>query len=286
MKKIILLIVFGLQFHSYSNAQTYVPFPDSNALWSYVICYNVNPNPPPWIINCYTYYYTYNGDSLFNGDIYHKVFKYYDSTLTTPHFHCLIRQDTSQKKVYIVEGGWPNVKLLYDFSVSAGDTMNYIGCVVNSIDSILTNTGFRKRFHTNCYDIVEGIGSLFELFYNVAVEPTYNVSCFSQDGILIYQNPLYTTCNVFTSIDQKNGDPKKISIIPNPVSDCSHLIGDFSLSDNVVIEIYDYTSRKIVKSLKSTFMDFTLCKKDLNSGYYILKVTCNNRIYNLAFIVN
>ncbi len=285
MKKLLTLLC-GLWISS-ANAQTYVPFPDSNAMWSYVTCYNINPSPPPLIINCNTYYYLFGGDSIFNGITYHSVYRYNDSTLTTNMYHGLIRLDTLQKKVFYIIYATSVEKMLYNFNANIGDTMCEItASIVTSIDSILTNTGYRKRFHTNFDDVLDGIGSFFDLIYEVYLEATYNISCFTQNGSLVYMNPNFSSCNLEIGIKEKNKSVSEISISPNPVTNCSHLIGDFSLSDNVVIEIYDYTGRKIVKSLKSTSMDFTLCNKDLNSGYYILKVTCNNRIYDLTFIMN
>ncbi len=285
MKKLLTLLC-GLWI-SNANAQTYFPFPDSNATWSYVACYNINPSPPPWVVNCSTYYYLFAGDTIYNSLVYHKLTIYYDSSLTTGFDYGLIRQDTVQKKVFYFEYGVGIEKMLYNFNANIGDTLSEVAnTIVTMTDSILTNTGYRKRFYTNLDYVVDGIGSFYDLVYRVSLEATYNLSCFTKNGNLIYMNPNYSSCNVVLGTPEIIDQNSKISIYPNPVFNCSRLIINHSLKNDIITTLFDYTGRIIFSNIKSNIADFVICKESLKPGYYILRVDDNKQVYSASFIVS
>lgn len=286
MKKYMLLYVLGIGIHFNSIAQSYFPFPDSNAMWSYVTCYNTNPSPPPFVINCDTYYYLFDGDSLYNGFIYHKLYRYYDSTLTVPFFVGLIRQDTIQKKVYGV-GLSPPEKMLYNFNANIGDTISEVaGTIVTMIDSTLTISGYRKRFFTNIDYIVDGIGSFYDLVYTITLEATFNLSCFSQNGSLVYMSPDFSSCNVIIDVPEKAKPKMQITISPNPITNCSRLITNDFINEDLAIKIFDYTGRIIAVKQNANAANFILCKEIFKPGYYFLQIHKRKQLFNVSFIVN
>lgn len=142
-----------------------------------------------------------------------------------------LREDTVMKKVYIYDPYLtPTDQLLYDFSLSIGDTLksdynkgkfgDYL--VLTSIDSVtLLNGEIRKRFifNPNSSDYgyyIEGIGGSQGLFPPIvpAFEQNEQLGyfCISQDGI----NLLGDQCNwYFVGIKDLMED-KMVTIFPNP----------------------------------------------------------------------
>src|SRR6185312_2231183 len=162
-------------------------------------------------------WYAY-GDSLHNGKNYKKV-SYSNS------FQGLIREDTAAKKIYFIQYCNTNEELLYNFSLSQGDTISYnfkysntfMTSGVFTVDSIRLQHDYqnyyRKHFYlqnhqapnTSVLEMVEGIGStthpLF-LYYNfypdvygtfptcAAANFSQALSCKSNNGVKVY----YDSC--------------------------------------------------------------------------------------------
>ncbi len=287
MKKALLILALGIQIHFYSNAQSNVQFPDSNAVWYYLDCTNTNPNPPPFIIQCYTYHYYYEGDSLFNGIHYRYLKICYDSTSNICAPSGLIRVDTTQKKVYFVDSGLGFEQMLYNFNANIGDTISDIcACTVDSIDSIFTNTGYRKGFWTNYYGhIIDGIGSDKDLLWQIFFEHQYFMTCFFEDSTLVYSDSNFPTCNVIINVADNRPQDKKITVAPNPVVYCSEIknineVGSFKFN------IFDCMGRRLVSYDAEITSNLTICKNSLSPGYYILQIHNENNFYNIPIVIN
>ena len=189
----------------FSNAQTYFPFPDSNAVWSEKF------NPPE--CEGYSSYHIYgllNQDTIINSVSYHNLFSFSDTIFTEEYATYIggIREDSTKRIYYkginVFESCYPadtnnyGEVLLYDFSVSVGDTIENANVIpgdiliVNSIDSIFINGKYRMRINLNYSSSqwVEGIGNIGRgLLFNSGSVPTKGFSndliCFKKNDTLI-----------------------------------------------------------------------------------------------------
>ena len=243
MKKIITLLITIFAISSISNAQQYIHFPDSNAIWTQI--YTVNS---PYSFGRYEYGMI--GDTIINTTVYHKIYQRSvvgnsDTTITPANstFVGAITED-SLKRVYFIQfdnhfNCTTNINLkLYDFSKQIGDTIfldtlqpecsTYPYMVVDSIDSVFSYNGYLKRFHLNRDTWIEGIGSTRSLFSSIEAYTTCicweESVCFKQNGITIYMNPYYNTCyppfsNNIPPDGIKSYKRTEITIYPNPAKD-------------------------------------------------------------------
>ena len=287
MKKYLLIFIISFCFYAQLNAQSNIQFPDSNASWYYLICTNTNPQPPPFIIECHTYHYYYEGDSLFNGIHYRYLKSCADSTSNICAPAGLIRVDTIQKKVFFIRSGWTFEQLLYNFNANVGDTISEVcACVVDSVDSIFTNTGYRKGFWTDYYGyIIDGIGSTKDLLWQIFFEHQYFMTCFFDDSTLVYSDPNFSTCNVIINIADNKPPDKKIAVTPNPVVNCSE-IKNVNEAGPFKLNIFDCMGRKLISYSTHALSDLTICKNNLLPGFYILQLLKDSSSFNIPIIIN
>ena len=110
------------------------------------------------------------GDTTINNKLYHKIYN-------GNGYSGAIRQDITTKSVYFhgyYQSSFANDTLLYTFGLHVGDTVpiKFASAVypekIISIDSILINGNYRKRFNTNGSinnnAWIEGVGSTHFLF--------------------------------------------------------------------------------------------------------------------------
>jgi hypothetical protein len=165
MKKIILFVTLLISFNAKSQTSVYHPFPDSAANWNIVSHRPCGLGFDMWE---YNYSIVISGDTLINGNTYHKldipvqVIETHgacnsNGTLVSPGYYAgCIRQDTSIKKVFFVPPSDSVEWLLYDFNMAVGDSVKgYTGTfafpveVVQNIDSVLVGNSYRKRWIIN-----------------------------------------------------------------------------------------------------------------------------------------
>ena len=159
----------------------------------------------------HNYYIHFNGDTIVNGSRYLKVFQSTDSLYSDDEFMGLMYEDTINQEVYFrdPEG---NEGLIYDFSVSVGDTITIINCcynyeqvlVCNAIDSLIIDEQFKKRFSFSINyaaryidDVwIEDIGSMNGILYpGVMLAGGFReFLCYKYNDTLIYTNPIHQTC--------------------------------------------------------------------------------------------
>lgn len=322
MKKyyVIFAIFILAFFKSELNAQTYVPFPNSNAVWNVLEFY---PLSSSWYDSIWnnTSHYGLFGDTLINSQNYHQLFYnngLSDSTIEQSSINTIycgaIREEISTKKIYYLPKDSLNENLCYDFNLNLHDTIIINGntFVCNSINTILINNQYRKR-----YDVwsittmtgdhwIEGIGSsnglLYPFYYPILDTIKYGLLCFKHNDTLIYQmdgylnywpipsylfnsgcyqKELYTT----TSFLIKSNDLRFI-VYPNPITDKSILKikNNFTLTKSS-IEIYD-SQGLLVKKIKIIVTnEIYLDKSEFNSGLYFMKIIKENNVYTGNFIV-
>ena len=230
------LVVVGFS----TNAQTNNTIVNDGSAWS-VLRHIVVPAPP-----IYTDYYFFDGDSVFNGKTYKKVFCCTDEQHIECSFQGLMREEN--QKTYYIRQNTNYEDVLYDFSLKTGDILKYEVYGEDTIflyaktDTVKINNEYKKRMliidcpSSDCayaidtlswelamqYSldiIIENIGSLKGLFYPSFYGwdgIVYDLLCYTRNGELFYQNPTYATCYYsnlsVVSIDTQND----ISIFPNP----------------------------------------------------------------------
>ena len=248
--KIVSPIVLLLLLASNTLCQTLDYF-GNNPKWrcSQLISNGLN-GPDCWENNHQLYYF--DGDTLLNGETYHKLYEkgwtqlvqacwepkvYYDNVL-----RAFLRQDG--KKVYTFMNGMDT--LFMDYQLNVGDTIppsiqrpnpiiDTADIVVTSIDSILLNGVYHKKFFFtssfgNDYEILEGVGtwSLQGTSDFLEITPVYletieyfkNLHCYYQNDILLHGEMSCDLTDMDFNISVTENDPiASIRISPNPTSD-------------------------------------------------------------------
>ena len=190
-----------------SSAQTYIPFPDSNAIWTSSRTDVTCPDP---LYLCYNNQNTLNGDTVIGSYTYKKIYSagYSQNPIypyNTTYYHGYtgaIRNDIAEKKVYFVPSNTTTDTLFYDFSLVVGDTLpvTYIysanfpqPCTISSIDSIYSGGLYRKWYNIYNPDIgnltsyIEGIGNTGGLFESIYYPEGYSdLLCFIQNDSILY----------------------------------------------------------------------------------------------------
>jgi hypothetical protein len=235
MKRLLLIFFTFLFVFKIGQAQTnkYHPFPDSNAVWCDEICGYES--------------FAMTGDTIINAKTYHKIVRSllqykigvsgnceYNYPYFSTGYFCAIRQDTTQRKVYVFGSSYTNEVVLCDFSLHVGDTVKtfntqgHPGSVVASIDSVLIGNNYRKRWNVDIplwavfhSQIIEGIGSTYGLFdqrIHYGFSSVYGeLYCFSQDSKILYPDyVIKTRCAQITAGVQEQSQPELFSVFPNP----------------------------------------------------------------------
>lgn len=202
---LIAFLFFLCSLHSF--AQNYFPFPTDSAKWK--VRYNSSASQCLYLLA--EFQYIMNGDTIIGSNTYKKIYKTgvaYDQGcyITSWGYDGAIRED-SNKHIFL---RWTNSDtLLYDFNLNVGDTVkgylanNCYAIVVDSIDSVLVQTSFRKRFNCSTHNasfcfsnisIIEGIGGTQGLLCPMGgAESRFVLDCFALNGQTIYPDTI-TSC--------------------------------------------------------------------------------------------
>jgi len=205
--RVVMLVVFTLLYSFKGFGQTYYAFPDSNAVWrvdwgtSTCLSFTL-PDAQ--------YQYVITGDTVIGPETYQKIERSGICTLccmpplTVAHpdnrYMGALRQDTLLRHVYYLPSDSTTEYLLYDFSLSLGDTVKgylsdatFSGCIaiVDSIDSVLIDGSYRRRIMTSgcgaasIIIFIEGIGSTYGLLepFFTNMEATGTLICFELEGL-------------------------------------------------------------------------------------------------------
>jgi len=292
MKKLILIFaLFICELNVNAQTNVYHPFPYSNAQWrvngSYWNCYPT----------CDIYQYTTGTDTSISTHTYTKIYQsgIYQLSFWDSVYRGALRNDTLNKRVYFVDKDSTNERLLYDFSLSVGDTVfdfmpgyavgNY--GVISSIDSVLVGTNYHKEFILGGWrSFIEGVGSdlgLLESHYYTA-ESVYQLICFSNNSD-VYPNTS-ASCPLITQLELNvptlTNDQLLIDIYPNPFNSFTTIT--FSEEQrNTSIKITDILGQEI-STMNFTGKQLLMDKGIIKEGIYFVqttdeqKRTCNRKI--------
>lgn len=292
MKHLLLKVSFCISifFCASSKAQSYVPFPDSNAVWNIFDDWGADVN----------YIFTINGDSLYNGHVYKKYYISNDTTGTTaPALARLVRQDIPNKKNFAIYPGNSTEQLIYKFGLNINDTITVytsrfgwgpVNLKVFAKDSILINGQYRKRLQLNSKysfsgysgfdDWVEGIGSMFGIFNAGFISMTTDIEfhkslvCFTKNGAKEFSIYGSSSSSCFVhlrsgvGIEKHNLQNSLFKIYPNPSSGILNIEVNAVLENPLSISIRDALGRTVkqVSISVSTKIDVS----DVENGIYFI----------------
>jgi len=280
-----LLAIFPFTLATHAQTSVYHLFSDSNAVWNFhssVYCIMGNGDA--------YYSITISGDTLINSKTYHKLSTPYVQSIVSGTCYSAssgggaIRQDTTNRKVFFIQPSDSVEQLLYDFNMQVGDTVKgfieswaFIKDTVQSVDSVLVGSSYRKRWNLPCYNIhfIEGIGSTYGLIARspgcITDQADYSITCFKQNGISLYPDTV-TSCDIISSVNNHSVTKASITVSPNPTTNLLTITTTSTQPSQIIL--YDICLRQTMeeKFTGST----TLNIANLAKGVYLYRVTNEN----------
>lgn len=287
MKKnflVMILVTFWVQ----SISQSIV---DSNKLWSNLIYHEP-------LGNISTENIRFTVDTIINLQTYKRVERSLDETLSNWYFYGYIREDANKRVYYRMNAIEPE-RLLYDLGLTLNDSILVYGLSSNydsvflesvtyhvtTIDSIMIGTTYKKQLHlsyrmfpdSSLVEVeqwVDSVGSMSGMLHNFSPllgNDTYHLLCYSENDILKYHNPSFTSCYVFTSVDPILNSSEIVKISPNPVADVSSLIvNGINGNEELTMDLYNSLGQKV---LDKKFTRVTqIYRNQLSPGIYFYKI--------------
>jgi len=265
--KSLLLVAFVL-FTLFSSGQTEKYIVNENCVWS-TLEIHCMPNGN----NYSTYFIKYEGGTIIDSYVYKKIWRCDEESQINWGFYGFIREDENQR-AYLKPPDYFE-GLVYDFSVSVGDTIearnvylnnDTLHFVVTQVDSVLLLTDYRKRIKLFEYinqkeEVwIEGLGSYFGILNSCndsygGVCGGYEALCYEETETLIYQHPEYSTCYYAATVGTDEINLENFLVYPNPAEDFVSL--DFSNTEKKEIELIDLAGEKILKKV-TTNKNFVL----------------------------
>lgn len=271
---IALCIIFFCNCQMFAQNYTYKPMALEGAHW-YVGLYD--GNLPPWA-NIDYYQYVTRGDTILNDINYKKVF-FRDVTdvnpylITCEYLAGLIRDDTANRKVYAIDFNFPYLVdyfaicpkyeefLLYDFSITIGDTLDL--CIWGGQEADVINTSIeyyygqeRKLIWANGLEtfLIEGIGSDFGVF-------EWGMGSKGWSFLLDYYclgTDEECGCQ-WVGLEERQQIPA-FKVFPNPVTgNTITLMHQIPVSGAVEVRLFDMTGKEIYRQVSDRLTEnFTL----------------------------
>lgn len=279
--KTIVLTTLLLSSFFISNAQNYeyVPFVKEGLIWSY--CDVVKAGGEDYKL--YYYQFNFSGDTIINGIAYKKLFQRDCSSNGLINIASM-REDN--KKVYAVYAGKQEEKLIYNFGLVVGDSIQSpydenLFYQVKKVDTIEVASGKRKRIELD-FDIwIEGIGTLDRfMMYPLHAIPLYDLGVrinYQKQGAQInYKtNEWYLNendCN-FSSVEATESG--KI-IVYNIAPDLLKVETQLSEPD-CTIELMDVYGKKLVQ-MSTDVSNVTIDLSRFPDGLYVLRISGNTGV--------
>lgn len=294
-------------------AQSYMPFPDSNAVLIQASFRYFGGHEHETVTDPLSF----GSDSILGGESYHTLHghsildwvdnwgnqqTYQSGTDFYPDaIKVLFRQDTPNKLIYQWDVNTNQEQVLYDFdNLVVGqpypqtlNNMNYPQILVMAYDSLVLNDGlYHERWvlGSNSMDsgfvsIIEGMGSTmgFNLPIAIPFEQSSSALCFSIDGNSVFDGwadanglipPRYSeNCEANVSLTELAGSLLDVSVWPNPVMDMVNIKSSERIEKLV---LYDLIGNQILEQKVQSVMNSELSLGDLPAGNYILKVYMEN----------
>ena len=289
-------------FLFYGNSQTYYPTGTDSTSF-YISCVATDVTPP------YTYWveqFTYSGDTIIKGKTYVKCYNNYNQLDTNYNvislsfnYTYLFAVRDSAKQVFFMLNNDSVERMLFDFSINVGDTMNHypdinasspIISVLTSIDSFLVRypiSHYRKRYNYSgqfgvSSNFIEGLEFRF-LGYpiNPIRTSSCELTCIQQESDFIYK--LCDTCDCYSILDKhrkliiEENSLEEIIVYPNPFSDIINVDFKTNKTDGL-IKLFGISGRKILEKKINQDKSININLSKLPSGVYIVSLETNGEM--------
>ncbi|MBP1645027.1 MAG: hypothetical protein H6Q16_602 [Bacteroidetes bacterium] len=266
---------------SYSQSQNTIV--DTNSIWSIYNELVIAESIPT------SYYIHLKGDTIIDSKHYIKVWTNNDLSLTDDiEFHALIREENQKTYVRYYHSGMDSIlgeNLLYDFSLSNGDTFNLniyeeVFSFNVCVDSIQINNEMRKRIILSGNFIsnmtwVEKIGCLeagllYESLFGVGV--IEKLLCYYYNDNVLYSNPEFNYCNI-VGINYPRKEENQIKVYPTIIDKEINISSDkYPISLSIIDLFGREVFRKEINNNRAINLDF------LKEGAYIIKLKHKDNI--------
>lgn len=255
---------------------------------------NLLSNESHWYVSscgafCVTDHYYAKGDTTINGKIYTFLNKYHYNK------NMMLREDTAQRKIYFIAVGSSKETLLYDFSLTPGDSMEIENPIsplppnagwhtLDSIKLITLLDGVHRAFYlsenngSNTATWIEGIGSL-ALINTPSSERDLNgagdLTCFYKDGVKVYEADTLPTgeCDttLMVGINAKEIESNIASVYPIPAKNAVNIKVDILTTDRWNLEVYDVNGKLIFTQKLNKFIT-TINTVNWKNDIYFTKI--------------
>ena len=308
MKKFLLLILITACLNSFGQANMYHPFPMVYGDWGgFETIYPSMPGggqPQQFKFIYYT-----SGDTIINANSYKKmnyindglfmgVLKPLNQIFTGGSYSFSYRNDSLNKKVYIVPFDSIQETLWYDFNLHIGDTLKksyslggafgqYSGLVlkVDSIDSMQVCNNYYKRFYINCgnptpysrISLTEGKG-----FSSNFISASFSDDCYSEP-IHIYSTGAWSldACPNGLGIQNNSTLLKLINIYPNPAR--NNFTIETATTNKQTLQLFDVTGKLVLN--QTIEGKTTIDVNSLNEGVYNLSLVNTTGVINKRLVI-
>jgi hypothetical protein len=248
----------------------------------------------------FTTYNKFSGDTIINGNVYHKLYSSTDSNQVnwTLDYYSFWweKNDSVFQRCQHYGNINDTTMLLYDFNLEEGDTFHideyYDMMKVDSIRYLDFGDTPRKYWFFNIQSTygyvtwIEGVGEWgnFSLPLNVVSSSSTQLLCFHENGNLVYQNPNFNSCYVnTTSVPSITKSQGLLNLFPNPATTQITL----NLPENkanATYTLYDMQGR-IQLTGKTSNTQTEINVATLPRGLYILKIITEKEIITKKIVL-
>ncbi len=252
-------------------------------------------------------------DTIIENITYKKIYEFTDiefNPLTAEYFGAM--RETPQRQVFF-RGDYHSINnevLLYDFSLSVGDTFGMVsffslsvgdtfGMVsftfaVESIDTINYNGIPRRKFTIRPFpydllggDWIEGIGNPEGIYVRPSIGHTdaWSVTrCYIHNGDLLYSNYSHGGNDCITPLMgiESIVEDNSITLYPNPTNTEVNISSESIINS---IEIFNSLGQRVYYSVVNS-MEKTIDISSFTNGVYILGVNTENGVIRKKIIKN
>jgi hypothetical protein len=287
MNKHFILIVLPVILSLPSPCQSIVK---STNLWSNA--FNLEPAG-----NLMTETIRFTADTTLNFVSYKTVERALDSNQLSWSPYGFIREDGNGRVFYKLNAAAPE-KLIYSMNLDLNDSILAFGVntmhnsnpyldsamyYVTRVDSFPVGGSSKRQLHLSVNldgslveseHWVDSLGSISGMLHNFNMkvgEDGYNLLCFKENGLLLYQNPFFTDCFVVTGVSRLSNGDVTVSVSPNPVTGTS-VFRVNGLNDTPVTEVRLYNTLGEIIFVKKGVNEFQLRKSELGPGVYVYRI--------------
>lgn len=242
-----------------------------------------------------SFYIKFNGDTTVDSYTYKKIYYSENPEQTNWTYHGLVRENNG--RVYSKQTGLEY--LLYDFNVNIGDTVQIYNSdlIVAQVDTVNFADEYRKRIllhydndqfdSLHCESWFEGIGSLCGVIYPGEyglIGGPRRLICYTENDILIYQNPLFSNCFPYPFNRINNIEDNVLSIFPNPTKNSINIYRPSDYIHEYKIEVLNVYSILVYSYiLADQYTELNITK--FKAGLYFCKIYKDKELIRIEKLI-